>query len=498
MPDIDRIRFTRQLSTLVAAFAFAAALPAQDVTVAVADSLPAMSRAALGAARADASERRFASFGAFADDLRRVYGDGDLELLWTRAGTPTSAARAAVASLQRLGERGLDPAAFDVSRITALAASSLRSEDERFEFDALLSMASLRTLRALHGVRDGKDDGVRGSGDGKTGSADHRGIGGRPRALPDSARAAAALATAPGAFTTTLRALAASTRADSIFDAAEPASAQYQLLKASLGTYRTLASRDPVAQGQLERIVATLDRARTHRDDDLTAGVVVNIPEFRLHAAGGRGAADTLAMNVVVGVAGLHRTPEMRDSIRYLVFAPYWEVPASIVRSELLPIGRRDPRLLTLNNFQILDRRGRVLPATAKSVKLVAAGRARIRQLPGGTNSLGRVKFMFPNSEDIYLHDTPTRKDFARYRRDQSHGCVRVGDPGALARFLLSDQPEWTAERIEAAMNGSAPVTVKLTKAIPIRLTYETAVARADGSIDFFDDVYGLDTSARP
>jgi len=130
-------------------------------------------------------------------------------------------------------------------------------------------------------------------------------------------------------------------------------------------------------------------------------------------------------------------------------------------------------------------------------VRALETGRARIRQLPGGTNSMGRVKFMFPNSDDIYLHDTPLQNDFARERRDRSHGCVRVADPAALARHLLRDQPEWTAERIEAAMHGSTPVTVMLTRPIPIHLTYATAVARTDGRIDFYDDVYGLDVPVR-
>ena len=100
---------------------------------------------------------------------------------------------------------------------------------------------------------------------------------------------------------------------------------------------------------------------------------------------------------------------------------------------------------------------------------------------------------MFPNADDIYLHDTPMTNDFARTRRDRSHGCVRVADPAALARLLLRDQPEWTDEAIDAAMSGTTPVTVKLTRPMPVHLSYATAVAREDGSVAFFDDVYGLD-----
>ncbi len=470
-------------------YAMASVARAQDVTVAVADSLPAMSRGSLGSGASDAALLKYAPYGDVAVTLRRVYGDGAPALLWSRDGMLTPSARATLDALQRLGERGLNPAAFDVAQVQVLAAGALRSEGERFAFDAALSAASIRALRALQGGRGGRDDGVGGIGDANSGLGNDRGIGGRPRAFPDSTTPASA---EPDDLTHALRTLATTARPDSILDAAEPASGQYQLLKRAIGTYRTLARRDSASRGQLSRILATLQRARQTRAADREAGVVVNIPAYRLHATGA-GTADTLSMDVVVGVAGRHRTPEMRDSIRYLVFAPYWEVPASIVRAELLPIARRDPRLLTLNNYQIVDKRGRVQPATPKSVRALDAGRMRIRQLSGGTNSLGRVKFMFPNAEDVYLHDTPLRKDFARDRRDLSHGCVRVGDPAALARLLLHDQPEWTAARIEAAMNGKSPVTVTLTQPVPVHLIYATAVARSDGSVEFFDDIYGLD-----
>ena len=466
------IHSSRQFSflrSLVPLLVITTTLGAQESTLASVDSLSAMSRSSLGASRdaAATAARRFAVFGAAASDLRRLYGDGEPVLLWTRDGTLTAPARAAMDALERVGDRGLDPATFEVTRLREMAVGQLSTTDEQFEFDAMLSAASIKALRTLRG--------------------------GRAMDADTSMRSAGVSA---DDYTPAVRALAESTTPDELFDAAEPALAQYQLLKGALGTYRTLAERSPVALSELERIVSTLQRARNQRVSESPASVVVNIPAFTLRA-GDASEADSLAMDVVVGVASKNRTPEMSDSIQYLVFAPYWEVPASITRAELLPIARRDPYLLTTNNYQIVDRRGRVLPATALSVKAVAAGRARIRQLPGGTNSLGKVKFIFPNRDDIYLHDTPLQNDFARSRRDQSHGCVRVADPKALAKFLLRDQPEWTAERIELAMNGREPVTVKLTRPVPIHLTYATAVALADGSVDFFDDIYNLDTPLR-
>lgn len=311
----------------------------------------------------------------------------------------------------------------------------------------------------------------------------------RSRALPILKSAAASTRLAAGVDETVAMRTPATDSAD-----AEPASEQYRLLKVALGTYRARAANNPDDDTQVEHIVATLARQRVQPVPDVESGVVVNIAAFRLQVMDGTSDSAALAMAVIVGVPGRFSTPEMTDSIQYLVFAPYWEVPTSIFREELLAIARRDPHLLEVNNYQILDSRGRLLPATRASVKRLAAGTARLRQLPGGTNSLGRVKFMFPNAQDIYLHDTPHSAGFSRARRDASHGCVRVADPLALARFLLRDQPAWTSDRIEQAMSGKLPTVVRLTRPVPIQLRYATAVARADGSVEFFDDVYGLDT----
>ncbi len=465
MQFIQSFRPFRFLRVFAPLLAITSTLRGQEATLAVVDSLPAMSRASLGPSRdaAATTARRYLTFGAAALDLRRLYGDGEPVLLWIRGGALTAPARAALAAMERLGDRGLDPREFQVAELRALAAGLLNTDDTQFAFDAALSAVSIKALRVLHGGRAI-------AADSSTSSV-----------VPSS-----------DDYTAEVRTLAASTESDAVFDAAEPASSQYQLLKSALGRYRTSTDSAAVTLTARDRIVSTMARARTRRVSDSAASVVVNIPAFRLQAAGG-GEGDSLSMDVVVGGASAHRTPEMSDSIRYLVFAPHWDVPVSIIRAELLPIARRDPYLLTLNNYQIMDRRGRVLPANAASVKVLAAGRARIRQLPGGTNSLGRVKFIFPNADDVYLHDTPHRNDFTSARRDQSHGCVRVADPSALARLLLRDQPEWTAERIEQAMQGKVPVTVKLTRPVPIHLIYATAVVRADGSVDFFDDIYDLD-----
>ena len=133
------------------------------------------------------------------------------------------------------------------------------------------------------------------------------------------------------------------------------------------------------------------------------------------------------------------------------------------------------------------------LPPTEENLDLVARGLLRIRQRPGPRNALGRVVFSFPNENDIFMHDTPARELFARSRRDFSHGCIRLEDPLALARWLLRDQPEWTSERMEEAMNRPRPTAVRLTTALPVLVFYATAFVDREGRARFFEDIYGHD-----
>jgi L,D-transpeptidase YcbB len=168
-------------------------------------------------------------------------------------------------------------------------------------------------------------------------------------------------------------------------------------------------------------------------------------------------------------------------------------VPRGITREEILPKARRDGSYLARGNYEIVDGRGRVLPATAAALAEVSAGRARVRQRPGPTNSLGGVKFIFPNSHNVYFHDTPAQAAFGRARRDVSHGCVRLAEPARLAEFLLRELPGWDSTRVAAAMRQESPEQVDLPRPVPVHIVYATAVAREDGRVFFFDDIYGHD-----
>jgi murein L,D-transpeptidase YcbB/YkuD len=226
--------------------------------------------------------------------------------------------------------------------------------------------------------------------------------------------------------------------------------------------------------------------------------IIVNIAGFRLWAVDLpiAGAPPALTMNVVVGRALRTQTPVIREQMKYLVFRPYWNIPPSILRNETLPAARLDPEYLAAQEMEIVagDRDDSpVVEITPENLEQVARGAYRVRQRPGPKNALGRVKFIFPNNANVYLHDTPSQGVFARDRRDLSHGCVRVAEPVALAEWTLRGVPDWTRDRIESAMRADMPQRVDLPKPIPVLLFYSTAVVDADGRAAFFEDIYGHD-----
>ncbi len=195
-------------------------------------------------------------------------------------------------------------------------------------------------------------------------------------------------------------------------------------------------------------------------------------------------------MKVVVGKKDTP-TPIFNDEMTQVVFAPYWNVPDSIAQKETLPNVMRDSSFLEKTNMEVLDRTGHVIdPST---IDLSNPGAYRFRQRPGRSNSLGSVKFMFPNQFNVYLHDTPADSLFARATRSFSHGCVRVEDPEALAEYVLRDQPEWTRERIESAMHGTEQKTVSLRTPLAVYLGYWTARVTPDGIVQFREDIYRID-----
>jgi murein L,D-transpeptidase YcbB/YkuD len=227
------------------------------------------------------------------------------------------------------------------------------------------------------------------------------------------------------------------------------------------------------------------------------APVVANIPEFRLRAYD-ENFKVALTMNVVVGKAYDHNTPVFEDSMQYVIFRPYWNVPYSIAKSEYLPKVARDPNYLSAKGFEVVNSKQEVVasgPVTGDVLQQLRSGKLFIRQAPGPKNALGLVKFIFPNDYSVYMHDTPAQEFFAKSRRDFSHGCIRLEKPADLAVWVLRDNPGWNADRVRAALNGSPNQQVNLTRPIPVLIVYATVIVTEDGTVHFYDDIYGHDAA---
>lgn len=229
------------------------------------------------------------------------------------------------------------------------------------------------------------------------------------------------------------------------------------------------------AKARLQQILVNMDRMRWMPTEPTGQLIVVNIPEFILHVYEGKQKA--FDMRVVVGKEG-QNTVSFSGDLSTIVFSPYWNVPPSIVKEEILPAISRNPGYLASQNMEQVGTEG---------------GLPKIRQLPGEKNSLGKVKFLFPNSFNIYFHDTPAKSLFDRDKRAFSHGCIRLAEPEKMAQYLLRNNAEWTPENIAAAMNSGDEQHVKLKKAVPVIISYYTAWVDEEGLLNFRDDIYDHD-----
>jgi L,D-transpeptidase YcbB len=229
--------------------------------------------------------------------------------------------------------------------------------------------------------------------------------------------------------------------------------------------------------------------------------VAVNIPEFVLRVFNADHSV-ALRMNVIAGKAVGHQTPVFAERMRYIIFRPYWNVPPSIARGEIVPHLLKDPGYLGKKGFEITDSNGTVVASSSASADQIAqlrAGRLMVRQKPAADNALGLIKFIFPNSNNVYLHSTPAPQLFSQSRRDFSHGCIRVENPAALASFILQNQPDgqkWTVDAVKAAMqSGPDNQQINLSVPVPVVIAYFTAVVEEDGEVYFYNDIYGHDKS---
>lgn len=228
-------------------------------------------------------------------------------------------------------------------------------------------------------------------------------------------------------------------------------------------------------QTKIKQMLINMERMRWMPEQQAGKRVVVNIPEFRLHVY--QGNEDVLSMDVVVGKAA-NKTVIFSDRIKHVVFSPYWNLPQSIVRNEVLPGMKRNPAYLDRHRMEITGERN---------------GLPVVRQKPGPKNALGRVKFIFPNKYIIYLHDTPAKQLFERTTRAFSHGCIRLANPTALAANLLVNKPEWSPEKIKEAMTADTELWVNIKDPVPVYITYFTSWVDTSGKLNFRKDIYGHD-----
>ncbi|MBE1236938.1 L,D-transpeptidase family protein [Phaeovibrio sulfidiphilus] len=256
---------------------------------------------------------------------------------------------------------------------------------------------------------------------------------------------------------------------------------------------QTVASLNRGLGQKIARVETALERWRLLPRQLGPVHILVNIPQFELFLEDGNTTA--LRMKVAVGSPGRHATPLFSDTLRYMEFNPYWNVPPSIARAETVPKQRNDPDYMAKRGYTVTNASGdRVSPDEVDwSDAADVARNYRIRQNPGPGNALGSVKFMFPNRYSVYLHDTNAPGVFQRDNRAVSHGCIRVSEPKALADYLLAHNTAYSSRTFESFL-GSSPRRVDLATPVPIHLVYITAWAEAHGDVRFFRDIYNQDT----
>jgi L,D-transpeptidase YcbB len=532
-------------STLLQGPALAGA-PAESVSAAIAQSLPQAQQLLSKSANAHGA----------AEALQQVYASADDAPLWSRQGEPSAAARALLGALRDADSYGLSAEEYAGAALTQeldpLPADEAARARALGRFDARLSAAALHFIADLHFGRVSAEaagfkleqvpepfdlaQALRSIAqasdvDGAVTAVEptfyqyrrlkealglYRRIAQeqehelaplppiKTSVKPGEAYAAAA------ALRRRLELLGDLTRRDepaaddALFDADLSAGvrsfqARHGLNPDGVLGKGTLAALNvPLAQ-RIRQLGLALERCRWLVPFK-TPPIIVNIPQFQLFAFRTTEdlAADILQMPVIVGRTYAHsQTPVFEGNMRYVVLRPYWDVPYSITKREMLPKIQANPNYLARQRLELVNGQGDnspVVAPTPENLQLLAAGKLRLRQQPGEDNALGLAKFMFPNSYNVYLHSTPAHQLFNETVRAFSHGCIRVADPLSLATLVLKDAPgDWTREKIQAAMNGTTMQRINLTQPINVLILYATALATEGGPVLFFEDLYGYD-----
>ena len=485
--------------------------------------------------------------------MQELYRGNGLQPLWIKGAKPSESAWTAHARLVAASLHGLNASDYQVGwigeRLAAMRdATSQVSVDDVAQLDVTITLALLRYLADLHHGRAAKRQ-VAGEWVPSPGFPD---VGALLEALPDPLRLQKFMETAapgypiygrllkaratyealiaarreapqlvltgkiePGGTSDLLPPIAArlielgdlagsATLQDRyegvLVDAVKRFQRRHGLADDGVVGKGTLAALRTPNRQRLRQIDLALERLRWLPPLVSDRVIGINIPDFRLWAfardsGDGNRMKPVLQSRVVAGREGRTPTPVFIAQLSAIDFSPYWNVPISIARGELLPRLRRDPEYLARQEMEFVAADGHTVSQVVSPANLAAVerGAMRIRQRPGQKNALGNVKFTMPNSMNIYLHDTPSRSLFAESRRDFSHGCIRVEEPFALAQWALSDDPAWDETAIRQAMGGGKLRVVRLAAQIPVVVFYTTATVDEDGTLRFLPDIYGYD-----
>ncbi|RYG32587.1 MAG: hypothetical protein EOO01_34090, partial [Chitinophagaceae bacterium] len=258
----------------------------------------------------------------------------------------------------------------------------------------------------------------------------------------------------------------------------------------------TLRTLNVSVDERINQVILNMERWRWVPKRLPEQHIFVNIPEYHLYVVENN--KRVLDMKVIVGKT-MNSTPVFSDKLEYIVFSPFWNVTENILFDEVIPAQIRNPNFMNSQDMEVVKDLGKnkveIIPI--ESIDWASVSREdfkyRVRQRPGKINPLGHVKFIFPNSYDVYLHDTPNDYLFNQAERGFSHGCIRIEKPLEMAKYLLRDKPEWNESRIKQAMNAGTEQYVNLPENVPVYIVYFTTWVDDQGNLHFRDDLYGHD-----
>lgn len=253
---------------------------------------------------------------------------------------------------------------------------------------------------------------------------------------------------------------------------------------------QTIAELNKPIDFRIKQMMINLERLRWVPADFENEYLIANIPEYKLHIIDNNKLV--WSTNVVVG-KDVKQTTIFRGNISRIVLNPYWNIPSSIIRDEILPSIKKNPDYLANNNMEVLSGEEVVDPSTINWNDYDKTVPFTIRQKPGKSNALGKMKFLFPNNFNIYLHDTPSKGLFNESKRAFSHGCVRVENPKKLVLHLLRKDKTWTEEKVDEILKTDKDFDIAIKPTVPVYIVYFTSWVDNKGQLNFRNDIYNLD-----